>query len=329
LPRPLAEQVVVITGASTGIGRCAALHLAARGARVVVTGRWAEALEGLVAEIEARGGRALAVPGDVRVEEDMARVADTAVERFGRIDTWVNNAAVYIQGRVLDLTLDDFREVLETDLIGVINGTRQALRWMLPARSGVIIQISSIVGRRGAPYASPYSAAKTGIEGFCDAVRSETWGSGVHVATLYLPSVDTPIYQHARTRFATKPKPVPPVADPEEAAKKIAELAVEPKPAAFLGLFRHLYLNLGILTPRFADWFLHHTIGFARGDLPADGDNIEAPMTWRRPSIRGGWSGRGIKGFTIREVMRIIPLETLLAAAAIGFLAARALPRRP
>lgn len=329
MPKPVASQVIVITGGSSGIGLATAIEAARRGARVVLAARNRQSLDEAVGSIRAQGGEAIGVPTDVTDAAQVQALAVAAEETFGRIDTWVNNAAVYIQGRVLDLTLDDFREVLETDLIGVINGTRQALRWMLPARSGVIIQISSIVGRRGAPYASPYSAAKTGIEGFCDAVRSETWGSGVQITTLYLPSVDTPIYQHARTCFATKPKPVPPVADPEEAAKKIAELAVEPKPAAFLGLFRHLYLNLGILTPRFADWFLHHTIGFARGDLPADGDNIEAPMTWRRPSIRGGWSGRGIKGFTIREVMRIIPLETLLAAAAIGFLAARALPRRP
>lgn len=326
--KPLAEQVVVITGASTGIGRCAALHLARRGARVVLTSRWAEALDGLAGAIEAAGGRAVAIPGDVRREEDMAAVADETVDRFGRIDTWVNNAAVYIQGRVLDLTLDDYRDIIETDLVGVINGTRQALRHMLPARSGVVIQVSSIVGRRGAPFASPYSAAKAGIEGFCDAIRSETWGSGVHIATLYLPSLDTPIYQHARTRFATKPKPVPPVGDPEDAAKRIAELAVEPKTEAFVGLFRHLYLNLGIASPRFADWFLHHASGFMRGELPADGDNIDRPMIGREPQVRGGWGGKGFKGFTLRELVRVLPVETLSAAAVVGFLVARAWPRR-
>lgn len=328
MAKPLADQVVVITGASSGIGRCTAAYMARRGACVVVTSRWREALESLVDEIQAASGCAVAIPGDVRREKDMAAVADTAFDRFGRIDTWVNNAGVYIQGRILDLTLDDFRAVLETDLVGVINGTRQALRHMIPARSGTIIQISSILGRQGAPYSSPYSAAKSGIEGFCDAVRAEIWGSGVHVCTLYLSMLDTPIYQHARSRFDTKPKPVPPIGDPVEAARKIAELAENPKPLAFMGWFRHFYLNLAVTTPRLADWFLHHTKDFTRGDLPADGDNLERPMTTLPPAVRGGWGNRGWKGFTVSELMRVLPLETMVGAATLGFLAARLWPKR-
>ncbi|HEX6939841.1 MAG TPA: SDR family oxidoreductase [Longimicrobiales bacterium] len=320
MPRPLAEQVVVITGASSGIGRCTARHLAAHGARVVLTARRAAALDELAREIGARGAHALAVPGDVRREEDMAAVADAAAGRFGRIDTWVNNAGVYIYGAVEDLTLDDFRAVLETDLLGVINGTRQALRYMLPARAGVVIQISSILGKRGAPYTAPYSAAKAAIDGFCDALRSELWGTGVRIATLYLPSVDTPIYQHARSRFPTKPRPVPPLHDPVEAARRIAELAVRPKPEAYFGLFRRLYLGLGRLAPRLTDALLRHTAEAMRGRLPADGDNIDEPMRSVPPATRGGWSRKGI---TLRDVVRVLPAETLLAAGLVGFAAGR------
>lgn len=327
MQKPLLEQVVVITGASSGIGRCTAEYVARRGARVVVTSRWREALDELVEEIEARGGQALAVPGDVRREEEMAAVADAAIERFGRIDTWVNNAGVYIQGQVTDLTLDDYRQVIETNLVGVINGTRQALRYMLPARSGVIIQISSIVGRLGAPYASPYCASKAGIDAFCDALRAETWGSGVHISTLYVPPVDTPIYQHARSRFDTKPRPVPPIADPIEAARKIAELAIEPKPEAYMGWFRHVYLNLGLVTPRFADWFLHRTRELARGDLPADGDNLDRPMTTMKASARGGWSRGRWNWFTLPELARALPLETMMGAGLVGFVVGRLVSR--
>ncbi|HEV2121742.1 MAG TPA: SDR family NAD(P)-dependent oxidoreductase, partial [Chloroflexota bacterium] len=132
MPRPVAEQVVVITGASSGIGRCTAQHLAAQGARVVVTARRAEALHDLVREIEREGGHALDVPGDVTRKEDLRAVAQAAVEHFGRIDSWVNNASVYIQGRVQDITLDEYRRILDVNLVGLINGTQCALDVMLP-----------------------------------------------------------------------------------------------------------------------------------------------------------------------------------------------------
>lgn len=326
--RPLREQVVVITGASSGIGRCTALYLAARGARVVLTARSAVALHDVAREIRDAGGQALVVPGDVRRETDMAAVADAAVDRFGRIDTWVNNAGVYFYGAVVDLSLDDFRAALETDLIGVINGTRQALRHMLPARSGVIIQISSILARRGAPYTAPYSAAKAGIDGFCDALRAELWGSGVRVATLYVPNVDTPIFQHARSRFKRKPAAVPPVHDPIVVARKIARLAVAPRPAAYIGAFRYAYLGLGRLFPRATDWFLHHAAGIMEGRDPAGPDNVEAPVESLEAAIRGGWGGKGIRGFTLGTFARALPWETVLAAGLAGFWAARRWGRR-
>ncbi|HEX7119779.1 MAG TPA: SDR family oxidoreductase [Longimicrobiales bacterium] len=328
MPRPLADQVVVITGASSGIGRCAARHLAARGARVVLTARRAAALDALAREIESDGGRARAIAGDVRREADLAAVADTAVETFGRIDTWVNNAGVYIYGSVTDLSLDDFRDVLATDLVGVINGTRQALRYMLPARAGVVIQVSSILGKRGAPFTGPYSAAKAGIDGFCDALRAELWGTGVHVATLYVPSVDTPIYQHARTRFPTKPKPVPPLHDPIETARRIAELAVRPQREAYIGVFRLLYLGLDLLAPGFTDWLLHHAAGVMRGRLPADGDNIDHPMPTVPPTVRGGWGGKRLKGIALEELALALPGETVLAAGLAGYAAGRWWGRR-
>lgn len=326
--RPLREQVVVITGASSGIGRCTALYLAARGARVVLTARSAVALHDVAREIRDAGGQALVVPGDVRRETDMAAVADAAVDRFGRIDTWVNNAGVYFYGAVVDFSLDDFRAALETDLIGVINGTRQALRHMLPARSGVIIQISSILARRGAPYTAPYSAAKAGIDGFCDALRAELWGSGVRVATLYVPNVDTPIFQHARSRFKRKPAAVPPVHDPIVVARKIARLAVAPRPAAYIGAFRYAYLGLGRLFPRATDWFLHHAAGIMEGRDPAGPDNVEAPVESLEAAIRGGWGGKGIRGFTLGTFARALPWETVLAAGLAGFWAARRWGRR-
>jgi NAD(P)-dependent dehydrogenase (short-subunit alcohol dehydrogenase family) len=322
VPKPIPEQVIVITGASSGIGRCAAEHLALRGARVVVTARRTAALDQLVQEIEAAGGQALAVPGDVTREEDLQEVARAAVERFGRIDTWVNNASIYIQGRVQDITLDEYRRILETNLVGVINGTRCALEHMLRQNSGVIVQVSSVMGKRGAPFASPYSAAKAGIDGFTEALRSELWGTDIHVATLYPPMVDTPIYQHARGKFGTIPKPVPPILDPATAAQIIAELAEDPQNERTFGAFGYFYLGLSALPPRFADWFLHHAAGFMLSDIPDRGDNLDQPST-DVPRVRAGWAEIGWKGATVREAVRVLPWETALGAAAAGFLAGR------
>jgi len=324
MPRPIRDQVVVITGASSGIGRCTARYLADRGARVVLTARRGWALEEVVAEITAAGGHAIAVAGDVTREEDMAEVARTAVRHFGRIDTWVNNAAIYIQGLVRDITLEEYRQVLEVDLLGVINGTRQALSVMQRQGAGVIVQVSSIVGERGAAFASPYAAAKSGIDGFTESLRVELWGTDIHISTLYAPSVDTPIYQNARAKFGTMPKPAPPVSDPIRAAEAIAELAESGKVDKYFGSLRHVYLNVGRISPRLADWFLHHTRRFALSDIPADGDNLDVPSD--RTSVRGGWSRPGFR-VTVRDTVKALPFESMAVALAAGFLAARILRR--
>lgn len=322
MPPPVSEQVVVITGASSGIGYCTARHLASRGGRVVLTARSEDALETVEREIRRDGGEALAVPGDVTSEEDMEEVVRRALERHGRIDTWVNCAAVFIQGRVQDISLEEYRRVLDVNLAGTINGTLRALRPMLERDSGVIIQVSSIVGRRGAPYTGPYAAAKRGIEGFSEAARSELWGTGVRISTLYLPAVDTPIYQHARAKMGTMPKPPPPVADPGRVARAIADLAESGEPHRHFGLFHYLYVAPDEVSPAVGDWFLHHTAGFTRSSWMAGPDNLDRP-TGGPPRARGGWADRGWKGATLGEVARVLPVETALAAA--GLLGAAAL----
>lgn len=322
MPKPLAEQVVVITGASSGIGRAAALYLAARGARLVLTARRAEALRELAEQIRDNGGEAIAVPGDVTREEDLAAVARAAVERWGRIDSWVNNAAVYIQGRVWDIGLDEYRRIWETNLVGYTNGTQQALTVMLEQNSGTIIQVSSILAKRGAAYFSAYAASKAGIDGLVGSLRAELWGTGIRVCTLYLPPVDTPIYRHSRGKLGTIPKPPPPVSTPEQVAKVIAELAEHPRNVRILGPFGHLYLLISRLPSRFGDWFLHHTAGFTLSDIPDTGDNLDAPMH-DTPRLRDGWAEVGWRGLTLRGVARALPWESLAGAVAAGFLAGR------
>jgi NAD(P)-dependent dehydrogenase (short-subunit alcohol dehydrogenase family) len=324
--RRLSQQTVVITGASSGIGRCTARHLAARGARVVVTARRADALDSLVREVEADGGQALAVAGDVTREEDLQAVARAAADRFGGIDTWVNNASVFVQGRVQDIGLDEYRRVLDVNLVGYINGTKCALEYMRRQGWGGIIQVSSMAAKRGAAYFSAYAAAKAGLEGFTQALRTELWGTRIHVSTLYLPPVDTPIYQHSRGKFGTVPKPPPPVSDPATVARTIAGLAERPERERVLGGFGHLYVALARLPAGVGDWFLQHTSGFTRSDIPAAGDNLDRPMG-DVPRVRGGWAEPGWRGLTLRETAQVLPVESVLGAAALGLLAGRTLGR--
>ncbi len=326
MPRPVAEQVVVITGASSGIGRCTAQYLAAQGARVVVTARRAEALHDLVREIEREGGHALDVPGDVTRKEDLRAVAQAAVEHFGRIDTWVNNASVYIQGRVQDITLDEYRRILDVNLVGLINGTQCALDVMLPQGSGVIVQVSSVAAKRGVPYTSPYAAAKAGIDGFTSTLRSELWGTGVRLSILYPPTVDTPVYHHGRGKLGVVPKPAPPVADPMEAARAIAHLAETGERHRYFGWAGPL-AALNAVSPAVGDWLLHYGQGFTYSDIPAGEDNVDEPSTTVPPSVRVGWAEPGWKGLTLREMVRVLPLESALGAAVLGFLAARAMSK--
>jgi len=322
----LSSQTVVLTGASSGIGRCSARLLAALGARVVVTSRRGDALAELAVEIERAGGQALAVAGDITDEDDVRAVARAAVDRFGGIDTWVNNAAVYLQAPVESTTLEEYRRLLEVNLLGYITGTKCALEVMRRRGTGGIICVSSIVARRAAPYNSAYSASKMALDGFVQALRTELWGSDITVSTVYLPSVDTPVYRHARGKLGTVPKPPPPVGDPMAAARAIARLCERPRPELVVGGFGQLYTSLPWLPPRAVDWFLHHTAGFTRSDIPADGDNLEHPLP-DRPRERDGWAEVGWRGWTVGETVRVLPVESAIATA-VGLATFAALVRR-
>jgi NAD(P)-dependent dehydrogenase (short-subunit alcohol dehydrogenase family) len=326
--KALAQQTIVLTGASSGIGRCAAIHLAARGARVVLGGRNRVALDELAADIGGRGGSALPLPADVKSEADLRALARAAVDRYGAIDTWVNNASIFVQGSVDDITIDEYREMLDVDLLGYIRGTKCALAQMRRQGSGTIIQVSSILARRGAQYFSAYAAAKSGIDGFTQALRAELVGTDIAVATMYLPPLDTPIYQHARGKFGTIPKPPPPVYDPITAARAIARLAERPQAELVVGAFSHLYFTLPRLPARVGDRILHHAAALTRTGVPSLGDNWARP-TAERPSVRGGWAQLPLER-ALRTVGRLPWRATLgwTAGFALGRLAARPRPHR-
>ena len=226
----LRDAVVVVTGASSGIGRATALAFARRGATLVVTARRAGPLEELSRECELLGGRALAVPGDVRDPRVLTEVARAAVDSFGRIDVWVNNAGVSMLARLEDTPLQLFREVLDTNLMGYVHGARAALPVFREQGRGVLVQVSSMVGKIGQAFTTAYAASKFAILGLTESLRAELLDvPGIHVCAVLPSSTDTPLFQHAANLTGRGLKPIPPVSSADRVAEAIVRCARRPR----------------------------------------------------------------------------------------------------
>jgi short-subunit dehydrogenase len=234
--KKLNEQVIVVTGASSGIGLVTARRAAKRGARVVLAARSEEAVRRLAAEINSMGGKAVYVVADVGKEEEVERIAETAVQRFGGFDTWVNNAGVSIYGKILDVATEDHRRLFETNFWGVVYGSRVAARH-LKRRGGALINVGSTLSDRAIPIQGMYSASKHAVKGFTDALRMELEAEAAPVSvTLIKPgAINTPYPQHARNYLEAEPTLPPPVYAPEVVARAILHCAEHPERDVFAG----------------------------------------------------------------------------------------------
>ena len=234
----LQDKVVVVTGASSGIGKGTALAFAKAGASVVLAARRGELLEELVLECEAAGGKALAAATDVSDKEEVARLASAAVTKFGRVDVWVNNAGSGALGRFDQVPLQDHIHVIETDLLGTLYGTYFALQQFHRQGAGTLINVASVIGKVPAPYFASYAAAKHGVVGLSGAVRQElveAKADNIHVCTVLPASMDTPFFEHTANYTGHKPVPIPPVYSPEEVVDAILALAVKPQDEVSVG----------------------------------------------------------------------------------------------
>ena len=254
------EQVLVVTGASSGIGLATARMAARMGGRVVLTSRDPVDLEQAVERIRADGGEATYVTGDVADLEAMKRVAATAVREFGTIDTWVNNAGVSIYGPLAEVGLMDARRLFETNYWGVVHGTLAALPH-LRARGGALINVGSILSDTGYPMQGHYVASKHAVKGFTDSLRLEPEKEGAPISvTLIQPAaIDTPYPEHAKSYLGVEPKHQPPVYAPEVVARAILRSAEHPERNVLVGGGAKVFNALERYKPRLGDRFKEAT----------------------------------------------------------------------
>ncbi len=278
------EEVVVITGASGGVGRAAARRFAADGAKVALLARGRKGLEGAAREVEEAGGRALVLPVDVAECDQVEAAASSVEDAFGEIDVWVNDAMVTVYAEFLDIEPDEFRRSTEVSYLGMVWGTRAALKRMVPRDRGSLVQVCSAMSYRGIPLQSPYCGAKHACKGFTESVITELLHnkSKVRVSMIQLPGLNTTQFTWGRTKLPKQTMPVPPIYQPEIAADAIHHAAHHKRRQMYVGI----PTVMNILGERTAPWLLDRYLartGFGsqmtEHDLdPVGHDNLFEPV---------------------------------------------------
>lgn len=264
------SEVVVVTGASAGVGRAVAREFGRHGASVGLLARGLDGLEAARREVEAAGGRGLVVPTDVAHHDQVEKAAQAVEAEFGPIDVWVNDAMATVFAEFLDVSPEEFARATEVTYLGLVWGTRAALTRMVPRDRGTIVQVGSAVAYRGIPLQSAYSGAKHAAQGFVESVRCELrhLGSRVHVTTVQLPALNTPQFEHCLARTPRHPRPVAPVLQPEVAAQAVRWAAHARRREIYVGLPTVLTIVGNRIAPWLAEWWLART-GYDSQQIPA------------------------------------------------------------
>jgi len=300
MPRKLRDSVVVITGAASGIGRATALAFARHGAALVLAARREQALQELAQECEHAGApRAIAVPTDVSDEAAVTALGRTAVDTFGRIDVWVNDAAVTLFGRFEDTPPEDYRRVIEVNLFGYIHGARTALKAFRAQGSGVLIDVSSIVATVTQPYTSAYTLSKAAIRSLGMSLRQELTldgAHGIHVCTVMPATVDTPLFQQAANYTGRAVRAMPPVLATDRVANTIVKLAHKPKREVTVGNAGRQFRLLRALAPALAERMMATQVDrthlYTDKQAPPSSGNLYAPMP-QYAQVSGNWTSTG------------------------------------
>lgn len=323
------SPVVVITGASAGVGRATAKAFAERGYDVALIARGTDGLEGARRDVEAAGGRALVLPVDVAEAKDVFAAADRVVAEWGKIDVWVNAAMATIFAAVKDIEPDEFRRVTEVTYLGQVYGTMAALEHMRRSNRGTIVQVGSALSYRSIPLQSAYCGAKFAIRGFTDALRSELKHdkSQIRLTMVQLPAVNTPQFDWARSRLPKRLQPVPPIFEPAAIAREIFRAAREAPRELWIGRSALKAIIGTMVLPRLGDRILAHE-GYdgqmtAEPAIPNRADNLFQPVAGD-PGARGRFSDQAsnkVVGFNptwLRMGAACLFVGMIAGAAAIG-----------
>jgi NAD(P)-dependent dehydrogenase (short-subunit alcohol dehydrogenase family) len=324
--KKLSDQVIVITGASSGIGLVTARLAAKRGARVVLNARNEEALRQVTDKINAEGGDAIYVVGDVGKFEDVQKLAEEAIRHFGGFDTWVNNAGVSIYGPVLEQSLEDQRRLFDTNYWGMVHGSTAACAY-LRTRGGALINVGSVLSDIAIPVQGTYCASKHAVKGYTDALRLELEEEGAPVSvTLIKPSaIDTPYTRHAKNLMPVEPLNPPPVYAPDLVAEAILHCAEHPERDLYVGGGGKVLVEAGHIAPRLTDKALEammFDIQKSDRQKPADRpDSLYAPIA--DGEERGGYPGHVAESSVYTKASKH-PLITgsLIAGLGLAVLAA-------
>lgn len=329
-----ARRTIVITGGSSGLGRATALEFARRGWNVALIARSERALRAAQAEVEAEGGRALILPLDVADAAAVEAAADRVAALFGGIDVWVNGAAVSAYAPIDETTPEEFRRIVEVNLLGSVHGIRAALKHMKPRDRGHIVQVGSVLSQRAIPLQGAYCGTKYGIRGVLDALNAELRHDGSRIRTTIVqpPGMNTPFFDHALNKMDRKPMPTPPVYQPELAARAIVQ-AVRTKP-------RELWVGgitagsaVGhVLAPGLMDWMAGKAgvqgQKSSERRQPGERNNLFATADVNGGQMHGRFDEQALADGAIVSPLRVRTLLGLAGITAIAGLTALAMQRR-